>query len=276
MIRVFQLMNIRPDTPVDEKYYSYLALGTFDAMETWLAEDDEIHQVISDPFGYAILKEKAVPNAECVYVIGFRDEEPTEMEFWHSSGFLFFSSIQLKEEENLQMIAERIEDETNKEEGKRVKVYFTLDQSSLLVCLKTDRYHKGYQTVMGYERFVKEINHHNAITHGSTIVMFPKGAAPDSDERVNLLLHCLVKDRLLANGLKTKLTEKCEEIENIAIDSFGLFGQDDKLIHISNLPVPIWISFYNGSDPMIRCSELERFGLGDLRTEVLESDGENN
>lgn len=275
MIRLFHLIDVIPEIKVDRDKFQYIALGHFDAMVTWKVENDNsiAPQIISDPYGYAIQKGKDIPEVRSAFITGMREKD--DEEFWKQKElpFLFLSSIQLKfvKKVRLDVAANWLESEINKEERCKARVYTAFDDSDMLVCLSTGRYHLGYETIMKYQTMLREKYDSTVLTNGTTIPLFNRSVVVHSEERVNIQLRCRVVDQYKFSAFKERIRRQCKG----KISTYGVFGNEDMMIQINGLSVEKWVAMYTGEKAIIRIDEMLKYGIADFYTEILENEQPN-
>ena len=167
MIRLFQFKNnfLSENSGMLDAEYS--VIGYFDGLDMKTDKEENVTkhiELLSDPMRIDNVQELN-EMCDCFNIAGIRQKD--DAEFWEEKApfFVFISCLRLQRRSDvLQRIMETIE-------SYYVAVcYTTLDSSDLVVCLKTKRYDDGYKAIENYHRIIREIDEHNDLQKGFSVL----------------------------------------------------------------------------------------------------------
>lgn len=276
MIRLFEFIKSADKQNKNLTPGMYIALGNFDYLSTWHEDWSEEKQVeiISDPSSYAIKNGGSGYKGERAYIVGFREDSKRidDVSFWndHSFPFVFITSINLNTKIDIKKSIQALEKKMNRSYGLTVRIapYSTLDESDMLICLKTKQYNDGYRCIMKFNDIIRNKRNHNVIGRGlTTINIDPRCSLTEEDEYCNISLRIKVENENLFSRFLPMLQKR---FEGKTVEQYGLFGVEDKIIYIKDISVNAWRELYVGKKTITAQTEIRKYGIQDIRTEILE------
>lgn len=167
MIRLFQFKNNFLSESKKKLEAEYSVIGYFDGLDMKTDKEMEVgekNRILSDP-SYAFIEKN--PDEMCDYfnIVGLREKDDTKFWEMQEEALVFISCIRfVKKSNNLSKIIENIEKTYN------AICFTTLDNSDLIICLRTKSYIKGHEAIENYHMVIQTCDPENNLQKGFSVL----------------------------------------------------------------------------------------------------------
>lgn len=279
MIRLFQFKNNFLSESKKKLEAEYSVIGYFDGLDMKTDKEMEVgekNRILSDP-SYAFIEKN--PDEMCDYfnIVGLREKDDTKFWEMQEEALVFISCIRfVKKSNNLSKIIENIEKTYN------AICFTTLDNSDLIICLRTKSYIKGHEAIENYHMVIQTCDPENNLQKGFSVLAIQQlildALAQDmilgiKEERLHCVLRGVIKNWSNINVFLVKLKDKLkikdteENIERLGI--YGLLGSEDITIILREICSIDLFKLYADNGLMTHNNDVYSDAFYNVRTEIL-------
>ena len=287
MIRLFRFKNNYITKEIDMVSADYSVFGYFDGLSMQVYQDEiEILNAFNDDC--LIAEKDQEPYEMCDYfdIVVIHSEETADRMFWKKGGnpYIFISCIRFQHvSSELDTIIKEIETKYN------AICYTTIDNSDLVVCIRTTTYAEGYRNIERYPKIIQKFDPKNRLQKGFSLMVISQvvldmlsGSGLDRWKKndleaagveVGLLkreqLTCLLRGVIFNWDELKKFKSELKRRLNVDIRFQGILGSEDIVFALHTIDSLEFLRLFGYRMLLTHGNDIYKSVFYNIRTEIL-------